>query len=349
MQYKKVCVESFGYELPRSIITSLSLEERLAPIYDKFNLAYGRLELITGIRERRFWDDDITPSHAAIKAAEKAISQSGVRKEDIGCLLHTSVSRDFLEPATATVVHDYLGLPPTATIFDISNACLGFINGMVTLANMIELGQIKAGVVVGCESSKRLVDTTIDKLLEDSNITKEKLKLAFATLTLGSGAVAAVLTQSSLSQDGHKLLGGVTRAASQHNDLCRIEADASFLDLDELPDMRTDYEGVLKNGLKLAPDTWENTKQELGWNNSDIDRFFTHQVSAVHSKLLFKTLGLDDTKDFSTVEYLGNIGSVSLPITMAIGIDEGCLNPGDKVAMLGIGSGIVCLMLGLEW
>jgi len=349
MQYKKVCVESFGYELPRNIITSLSLEERLAPIYDKFNLSYGRLEMITGIRERRFWDDDITPSHAGIKAAEKAISQSGVKKEDIGCLLHTSVSRDFLEPATATVVHDYLGLPPTATIFDISNACLGFINGMVTLANMIELGQIKAGIVVGCESSKRLIDTTIDKLLEDPDITRDKLKLAFATLTLGSGAVAAVLTHSSLSQEGHKLLGGVTRAASQHNSLCRIEADASFLDLDELPDMRTDYEGVLKNGLKLAPDTWEDTKQVLGWNNSDIDRFFTHQVSAVHSKLLFKTLELDDTKDFSTVEYLGNIGSVSLPITMAIGIDQGCLNPGDKVAMLGIGSGIVCLMLGLEW
>ncbi len=349
MQYKKVCVESFGYELPENIVTSLSLEERLAPIYDKFNLSYGRLEMITGIRERRLWDDDTTPSHAGIKAAEKAISKSGVNKEDIGCLLHTSVSRDFLEPATATVIHNSLGLPPTATIFDISNACLGFINGMVTLANIIELGQVKAGIVVGGESSKRLIDTTIDKLLKDPDITRDKLKLAFATLTLGSGAVAAVLTHSSLSQDGHKLLGGVTRAASQHNSLCRIEADASFLDLDELPDMHTDYEGVLKNGLKLAPDTWKDTKQELGWKNSDIDRFFTHQVSAVHSKLLFKALGLDDAKDFPTVEYLGNIGSVSLPITMAIGIDQGCLNPGDKVAMLGIGSGIVCLMLGLEW
>jgi len=349
MQYKKVCVESFGYELPENIVTSLTLEERLAPIYDKFNLSYGRLEMLTGIRERRFWDDDTTPSQDSIKAAEKALSKSGVNKEDIGCLLHTSVSRDFLEPATATVVHDSLDLPPTATIFDISNACLGFINGMVTLANMIELGQIKAGIVVGCESSKRIIDTTINRLLKDPDITRDKLKLAFATLTLGSGAVAVVLTHSSLSQDGHRLLGGVTRTSSQHNDLCRIEADASFLDLDELPDMRTDYEGVLKNGLALAPATWEATKQELGWNNSDVDRFFTHQVSAVHSKLLFKTLGLDNTKDFTTVEYLGNIGSVSLPITMAIGIDQGRLDPGDKVAMMGIGSGIVCLMQGLEW
>jgi len=349
MRYEKVCVESFGYELPDNIVTSLSLEERLAPIYEKFHLSPGRLEMITGIRERRFWDDGMTPSQAGIRAAEKAISKSGINREDIGCLLHTSVSRDFLEPATATVVHDSLGLPPTATIFDISNACLGFVNGMVTLANMIELGQVKAGVVVGCESSKTIVEATIAKLLKDPEVTREKLKLAFATLTLGSGAVAAVLTHSSLSRTGHRLLGGVTRAASRHNGLCRIETDASFVDLTEVPDMHTDYEGVLKNGLKLAPDTWEATKQELGWRDSDVDRFFTHQVSTVHSKLLFRTLKLDETKDFTTVEYLGNIGSVSLPITMAIGLDQGLVKSGDKVAMLGIGSGIVCLMLGVEW
>ncbi len=349
MRYGKVYLESFGYELPENTVTSLSLEERLAPIYDKLGLSYGRLEMITGIRERRFWDDEIAPSQASVRAAEKAISKSGINRDDIGCLLHTSVSRDFLEPATATVVHDSLGLPATATIFDISNACLGFINGVVTLANMIELGQVKAGIVVGCESSKRLIDATIDKLLRESDITRAKLKLAFATLTLGSGSVAAVLTHSSLSQDGHKLLGGVTRAASEHNGLCRIEADASLLDLAELPDMRTDYEGVLKNGLRLAPDTWEAIKHELNWSDSAVDKFFTHQVSAVHSRLLFQALGLDTAKDFSTVEYLGNIGSVSLPITAAIGTEQGRVDPGDTVAMLGIGSGLVCLMLGLEW
>jgi 3-oxoacyl-[acyl-carrier-protein] synthase III len=349
MRYSKVCVESFGYELPETIVTSLSLEERLAPIYNKLNLHYGRLEMMTGIRERRWWNNGVAPSQASIKAAKKAISKSGVKKEDIGCLLHTSVSRDFLEPATATVVHDSLGLPSTATIFDISNACLGFINGMVTLANMIELGQVKAGIVVGSESGKRVVDAIIEKILQDPEVTKEKVKTAFATLTLGSGAAAAVLTHSSLSREGHRLLGGVTRAASQHNDLCRIKEDTCFFDPIILPDMHTKSTELLKNGAKLAPDTWEAIKRELEWRNPDVDRFFTHQVSAVHSRLLFQTLELDKTKDFSTVEYLGNIGSVSLPITMAIGIEQGCLSPGDKVAMMGIGSGIVCLMLGLEW
>jgi 3-oxoacyl-[acyl-carrier-protein] synthase-3 len=113
--------------------------------------------------------------------------------------------------------------------------------------------------------------------------------------------------------------------------------------------MRTDYEKILKDGLLLVTDTWDALKKDLRWNSADVDKVFTHQVSAVHSRLLFETVALDRSKGFSTLEYLGNIGSVSLPITMAIGIDQGHLNPGDKVVMMGAGSGLVCLMLGLEW
>jgi len=349
MLYKNVRIESFGYEIPGRIVTSQSLEERVAPIYQKLNLSYGRFEMMTGIRERRFWDDETTPSQASTKAAEKAIAKSGIDKEDIECLLHTSVCRDFLEPATATLVHDSLGLPGTATIFDISNACLGFTNGMITLANMIELGQVKAGIVVGAEGGKRAIDATIDDLLKAPNVTRDNLKVSFATLTLGSGAVAAVLTHSSLSKAHHELVGGVVRTASQHNDLCRVEADTYFYDERSHPNMRTDYAGILSNGAALAAETWKAFQRELGWNGTDIDRVFTHQVSTVHREVLFHTLGLDESKGFSTVEYLGNIASCSLPISLAIGIEEGRVKAGDRVLMMAGGSGLCGIMLGLEW
>lgn len=349
MRYKKVRIESLGYELPETVITSRSLEERVAPIYEKFNLSYGRFELMTGIRERRFWDDETTPSQAGAIAAEKAIAKSGIDKADIECLLHTSVCRDFLEPATATLVHDSLGLPDTALVFDISNACLGFTNGMVTLANMIELGQVKAGIVVGAEGGKRLIDKTIDDLLKDPNITRDKLKVSFASLTLGSGAVAAVMTHSSLSKSGHKLLGGAVRTASQHNALCRVEADTYFHDPASHPNMSTDFTGILNNGVALAAETWKAFQRELGWRELDIDRVFTHQVSSVHQQLLFRTLEIDESKNFPTVEYLGNIASCSLPISLAIGIEEGRVNAGDKVMLMSAGSGLCVIVLGLEW
>ena len=349
MRYGNVYIEAFGYELPKNVVSSIELEERLAPVYQKLGLSYGRFELMTGIRERRYWDEDSPPSRSSIAAAEKAVANSGIPKEEFGCLLHSSVSRDYLEPATAFVVHDSLGLPAKALIFDISNACLGFANGIVTLANMIELGQVKAGIVVGSESSGRVVDVTIQELLEDTDMTRDKLKPCFATLTLGSGAVAAVLAHRSLSNSGHKLLGGAVRTASEHNGLCRIEADTSFFDVADTMIMRTDYEGVLKNGLALAAETWKDFKKELDWHGSDVDRIFCHQVSGVHGKLLFDILGLDESKSFHTVEYLGNVGSVSLPISAAIAIEEGRVTEGDKVVMLGGGSGLSSIMLGLRW
>jgi 3-oxoacyl-[acyl-carrier-protein] synthase III len=349
MLYKNVHIEAFGYEIPETMVTSQSLEERVAPVYEKLNLSYGRFELMTGIRERRFWDDETTPSRASTKAAEKAIAKSGIEKADIECLLHTSVCRDFLEPATATLVHDSLGLPSTATIFDISNACLGFTNGIITLANMIELGQVKAGIVVGAEGGKRLIDKTINDLLKDQNITRDKLKVSFASLTLGSGAVAAVLTHSSLSKSGHKLLGGAVRTASQHNDLCRIEADTYFFDPESYPNMRTDYAGILNNGTALAAETWKAFQHELGWNGTDIDKVFCHQVSTVHREVLFRALELDASKGFSTVEYLGNIASCSLPISLAIAIEEGHVHTGDKLALMAGGSGLCGVMLGVDW
>jgi 3-oxoacyl-[acyl-carrier-protein] synthase-3 len=349
MRYKKVCVEAFGYEIPETVVTSQSLEERVAPIYEKLNLSYGRFELMTGIRERRFWDDETSPSQASTKAAEKAIAKSGIEKADIECLLHTSVCRDFLEPATATLVHDSLGLPPTATIFDISNACLGFTNGMITLANMIELGQVKAGIVVGAEGGKRLIDKTIDDLIKDQNITRDKLKVSFASLTLGSGAVAVVLTHSSLSKSGHKLLGGAVRTASQHNDLCRIEADTYFFDPESYPNMRTDYTKLLHNGVALAAEAWKAFQQEMEWIELDVNWFFTHQVSTVHQETLFNALGLDKAKGFSTVEYLGNVASCSLPLSLAIGVKEGHVISGDKVVMMATGSGLCVIMLAVEW
>ena len=349
MQYKKVCVESFGYEIPETVVTSLSLEERLAPIYQKLNRSYGRLEMMSGIRERRLWDGDTRPSQVSTKAAEKAIAKSGIDKEDIECLLHTSISRDFLEPATAFVVHNSLGLPGTTTVFDISNACLGFINGMITLANMIELGQVRAGIVVGSETSRRIIDATIDELLNDPNITRGKLKHGFASLTLGAGGVAAVLTHSSLSRSGHRLRGGVVRTASQHNDLCRVDNDTCFFDPACYPNMHADFQGILKNGLPLSVETWMAFQRELGWREPDVDWFFAHQVSSVYQEALFRALGLDESKGFSTVDYLGNIGSCSLPISLAIGIEKGHINAGDKVVMMAAGSGLCTVALGLEW
>jgi len=348
MRYRNVCLEAFGYTIPHEVVTSAEIETRLAPLYHRLKLPEGRLELITGIRERRFWPRGTLPSTVSVESAEKALAAAGVDRSEIGALIHASVCRDYLEPATATVVHHRLGLGPQCLIYDVSNACLGFMNGLVQLANMIELGQIRAGLVVASEGSRELVENTISALNQDLSLTRQNVKLAVASLTIGSGSAAAVVVDRELSRTGNRLLGAVARTNTSFADLCHSGRDEAVAG-EMRPLMQTDSEKLLLAGVELARETFEDFLAELDWSRESIDKSFCHQVGVAHRKLLFEALELDPTIDYGTVETLGNTGSVALPTAAALGIERGHLAQGDQVAMLGIGSGINSLMLAVDW
>ena len=348
MRYGNVCLEAFAYTLPEEVVTSAQIERCLAPLYTRLRLSEGRLQMMTGIAQRRFWPRDMLPSEKSVETAEKAIRFAGVDKQHIGALIHGSVCRDFLEPATACGVHRRLGLPDQCTIYDISNACLGLLNGLIQVANMIELGQIRAGVVVGTESSRALVETTIAQLNADTSLGRNDIKPAFASLTIGSGSAAVVLVDRALSRTGNRLLGGVAGTNTRQCGLCQSGQDQSA-DANMRPLMSTDAETLMHEGIAAAKETFAALLPELGWQAGDIDKTFCHQVGRTHQKLLFEALGLDAAMDYSTLEFLGNTGSVALPMTAALGIASGHLKPNDHVALLGIGSGINVIMLGVDW
>jgi 3-oxoacyl-[acyl-carrier-protein] synthase-3 len=113
--------------------------------------------------------------------------------------------------------------------------------------------------------------------------------------------------------------------------------------------METDSEALLHAGIELAAATWDETRNVLGWDNGDVNKAFTHQVGRAHRNLLYERLGLDPAIDYSTVEFLGNTGATALPIAAALGAEAGHLDTGDRVAWLGIGSGLSSIMLGFEW
>ena len=328
------------------MVTSDDLEKRLEPLYEALHFQKGQLEALTGIRERRFWNPGYKMYEGAIKAGKKAIENAGIAPESIGMLIYGGVCRDNLEPATACSVSHGLGLGPDTQIYDVSNACLGILNGMVQIANAIELGHMKAGVVVSCESARQIVDVTIDRLLAAKDM--EMFKKTVATLTGGSGAVAVVLTDKLLSDKGHQLLGGVIRSASEHHKLCRWGPNTG-IPSNSPQIMETDSVGVLQNGVKLGIETFKAFKNELSWPNNKPDKIICHQVGATHQNTILESIGIDKQKDFTTFKYLGNIGTVSLPITAAIASEREFLTKNDLVGFLGIGSGLNCLMLGIEW
>lgn len=333
-----VVIAGVSMELPPQVVTTDELEARLAPLYQRIGLVPGRLELMTGIKERRFWNTPIKPSEIAARAGKKALAKAGIDRSRIGALVHGSVCRDFLEPATASVVHHLLELPRDAMAFDVSNACLGVLTGVSVLQALIESGRIEAGLVVSGEDGRPLVDQTVAELLADQSATRNSIKGAFASLTIGSGGAAIVVARQDVLPQGHRIMTQVQQTASEHHVLCQGGAQGTMA-------MATDAESLLHAGLDLAERGWKVLGPRIG----PPSRVITHQVGRAHTRLLHERLGLDESLGYVTYDRLGNVGSASLPITLAMAEDAGLMKKGDTVALMGIGSGLQSLMMGIEW
>lgn len=341
MRFERVCIEAVAHVLPDEVVTSDALEERLTPLYERLRLPPGRLELMSGIRERRFFPVGTRPGDISCRVGELAIDQSGLPREAFGACLHGSVCRDCLEPATACRVHHALRLPTSCAVQDVSNACLGILSGALQIATMIELGQIDAGVVVGTECGRQLVDNTVAKLNADTSLTRDSVKNSFASLTIGSASAAIVLCHERLSKTGAYLRAATVYAETSHHDLCQSEGLAQV--------MQTDSERLMRAGVAAGAANFERLLDASGWRREDIDRTFCHQVGAAHRKMMLAELGLPLERDYSTLDWLGNTGSAALPSALSLGVENGAVEAGSRVALLGIGSGVNCLMMAVDW
>ncbi|MFO7753503.1 MAG: 3-oxoacyl-ACP synthase III [Desulfobacteraceae bacterium] len=350
MKYSKVFIDSFGYELAPDVVTTEEIENRLQPFFDAVGFRKGQIESLTGIKERRYWEHDHTLAEGAVKAGRKAIDASGVSPEEIEALVFCGVCRDGFEPATSCAVADGLNISRNSQVYDVSNACLGVVTGIVQVANAIELGQIRAGLVVSCETARQIVDSTIEEINQHKSV--EFYKDAVATMTGGSGAVAVLLTDGSFHNSGspgHAITCGRIKNSIQHHDLCHWGFTEKGMPTDSKIIMRTKAQQVLENGVGLAVETFRDFLNEFDLKREDVDKFIAHQVGALHHQSFYSALDIDMKKDFATYPYLGNVGTVSLPISAAIAEERGFLEKGDFVVFIGVGSGLNCLILGIEW
>ena len=344
MRFGRVKIAGLGHALPPHILSSAAIEDALASVYERIGLHPGRLELMTGIKERRYWSQEIKSSDAAVLWGQQALKNANVAPDEVDVLIHASVCRDFLEPATASVVHEQLGLGAHCEMFDLSNACLGVATSMSMMAKLIEAGSIKSALIVAGEIGKPLVDATIDSLVRNQEVTRKSIKSSFASLTIGSGAAAVLLQSEELAPNAPSLLSTSARVATEYHKLCQGGVD----DGAQLS-MTTDAEALLVAGVKLAQETWcDFSAQSEGLEVSRL-KTITHQVGRAHTKMLYEALGLPEENGFFTYETLGNVGSVSLPITLALAAEANHIAAGDRVALLGIGSGLSCMMMEVQW
>ncbi|MBM7050922.1 MULTISPECIES: 3-oxoacyl-ACP synthase III [unclassified Rothia (in: high G+C Gram-positive bacteria)] len=337
IRHSNASLLAIAHEIPTEVVPSSFFEDQLSDTYKRLGLPKGLLERLAGIKERRAWADGVHFEDGAVAAAEKAIAESGVTKDQIGLIINASVTRDNLEPAVAVGIHDRLDLPRHALDFDITNACLGFVNAMTVASSMIDAGSVKYALIVAAEDPSPWHRTAM-RILSKPDTTRDDVLAQFATLTLGSGAAAAVIGPSNAHPEGHKIVGTVSRAGTEHRNLCiGGEADQG---------MQTDAAGLLKHGLQLVAEAWREAQNE-GWDWSNMDSIVTHQVSNAHTNAIIEAVDLDREKLPLTFPTWGNVASAALPMTLAQ--QAPTYSKGDRILCLGVGSGLNTALTEIIW
>jgi 3-oxoacyl-[acyl-carrier-protein] synthase-3 len=205
-------------------------------------------------------------------------------------------------------------------------------------SRMIERGEIDYALIVDGETANQVYEKTMARL-NAPDVTEEQFRSELASLTLGCGAAAMVLSRGDLHPNAPRYKGGVTKAATEWNGLCRGNLDR----------MVTDTRMLLIEGLKLANKTFAAAKLALGWVVGEMDEFVIHQVSRVHTDAFVRAFGIDPAKVLTIFHEHGNIGPASVPIVLSKLRELGRLKKGHRVALLGIGSGLNCSMAEVVW
>lgn len=316
-------------------VPSEHFDERLSGTLRQLRLPKGLLQRVAGVNARRNWYHPHDYVAATAEAGRNALRSAGIAPGAVGLMINTSVTRENLEPSVAVSIHDGIGLESQAMNFDITNACLGFVNGITVAATMIDAGHIDYALIVAGEDATQVQNATVQRLSRDS-ITKAEYLNEFASLTLGCGAAAALLGPADKHPEAHRIIGGVSRAATWNHGLCVGDHEGMF----------TDTQGLLDNGMELVTAAWHEAHTD-GWDWSNMSSYVMHQVSHVHTSAISKAVKLPRSRVPITYDELGNVGPASLPITLARQAET--LKRGDRVLCMGVGSGLNTAMLELLW
>jgi len=338
MRYQHVYIEALETLHPPVEVTTASLEKMLGPLVRRIGLKPGVIEALTGVRARRLWNDGINPSDAAGQVARQLVERHPPPPCGIQAVVSTSVSKDYIEPPIASLVAGSLGVGEACHNFDVGHACLGFVTGVTMVANMIELGQIECGVVVAGEGSREVTQATIRRL-SAPGVDFRQFAEELATLTLGSMAVAALIVHERHATQGHRVLGAVTRSATHHSRLC----------LGTRTEMRTDAAQLLRAGVDLAEVTMAAVQRELELDRADVGEFVLHQVGKANHDAIRDRFAIPEERAQRLYVDHGNVGAAGVPFTLATAVERGRLGPGDTALLMGIGSGLNCAMMGVQW
>lgn len=292
----------------------------------------------TGIVERRMagWEPTW---YMGVQAALKAVEDAGISPEDIGLVITTTVTSDFLTPSMASVIQDKIGAV-NAAAFDLNAACTGFIYALDTARRFLATDDdMKYVLVVATEALSRFVD------FEDRG----------SCILFGDGAAAAIVEKSDklysshLASDGS---GAEYLCARSLNVAPEVKVENDFNDgftTNPLHKLYQNGKEVYKFATNVLPKSFEIISQKTGLTKEEIDWFIPHQANVRIIETAAKKLGVSMDKFIVTLDHYGNTSSASIPLALAEAVEDGRIKRGQKLALIGFGAGLTSGGIVLEY
>ncbi len=317
-----VVIRGIGGYLPPRTVTNAELVKGFPELTEQY------VYEVTGIRQRRWADDDERPSGMAFKASLEAIRNSGIDTRDIDAIIVSTTTPDMAIPATANILQDRLSLT-TIPAFDLNAACSGWLYAVATARGMILSGIARNVLTVGVELQSRLLDAS------DRN----------AYFLFGDGAGAAII---SAGTTGHRIrrvqLGGDSRGIH----MARREAPGYLVPNGHGdPWIRIDGHALFRFATESFSTVIRGAVADSGWQPEDTRWVIPHQANGRILKAAAKRCGIPYDRFFVNVEHVGNTSSASIPLALT-GVEKS-LRPDDKLILCSVGAGMTTAAISVEW
>ena len=327
----RAAIAGVGSWLPDQVVTSEEVERRIAEASRMHGFAPppGVVTERSGVRERRYKLSSDNASDMAVRAAERALAQSGTSIGEIDLIIFASSSQDLVEPATAHLVSHKLGADG-AMVFDIKNACNSFMNGMQVADGLVRTGQYEKVLVCTGEAPSEAIRWEVRDW--------EHMKTSFAGYTFGDAGSAMVLEARS---DGTGIRYLDFRAASRHWEVCTLRGGGTMHPRDPehsyfAGDGNSMRDAFIELGPQIIVDCFERTKTSF----DDYDVVIFHQVTGPFLDTFLAITGVPESKVVRTIDTLGNIASATMPLQLERAMDDGRAKHGSNILWIGLGAGI---------
>ncbi|MCF1742295.1 ketoacyl-ACP synthase III [Methyloterrigena soli] len=282
----------------------------------------------TGIKQRHIAAEGELTSDLAVAAAKRALEAAELTIDGIDLVIVATTTPDMTFPATAAVVQQKLGMHHGAA-FDLQAVCSGFVYAVATADSQLKNGLGKRALVIGAETSSRILDWT-DRT---------------TCVLFGDGAGAMVLE---LGEDGDRgVLASSLRSDGHH--WSKLYTDGGPSSTMSIGHIRMEGKEVFKHAVGNITDVVRDVFDKTGTTVDDLDWFIPHQANKRIIDGAGVKLGIPPEKVVLTVDHHANTSAASVPLALSVAAEDGRIKKGDLVMLEAMGGGFTWGASLIRW